>query len=103
MKPIAAFTISIYGLPLFLAALTMTGCASTVDDHPVPLPPTCSVQPEDIRIQLCPRHPVLVLCSDTLQTNFAPGHCDGPDWTDGQQIDGNAWCCDADQNETHTK
>jgi hypothetical protein len=52
------------------------------------------VQLEYIRVQLCPNQPRAVVCSDTTQTNFAPGHCDGPDWTNGMQVTGNAWCCD---------
>jgi len=73
-----------------LVALLLTACAGQVD----PLPKGCAIESEKARLQVCPRQSVFLLCQDVAQTNPIPGHCDGPDWTDGRQETGNAWCCD---------
>lgn len=57
-----------------------------------PLPNGCSVQSENVRTQLCPNQPVAVVCTDVNQTVPRSG-CAGPDWTEGRQVTGNAWCC----------
>lgn len=78
------------GAIILFAALAV-GCSGSVEPT---LPPTCSVQPEHVREQLCPRHESAVVCQSTGQTNFDPARCAGPDYTDGHQVTGNAWCCD---------
>jgi hypothetical protein len=59
------------------------------------LPSGCEVQAEHVRTQLCPGQPIALVCTDAHPPNPVPGHCSGPDWTDGQQVTGNAWCCDS--------
>lgn len=96
MKNITAFTVALTGAALLLITFTMSGCAVSVEgDEPPPLPPGCEVQDEYVRVQLCPKQDISLVCSDVGQTNPYPGHCDGPDWTEGQQTTGTAWCCDA--------
>jgi len=69
----------------------LTACGGSVER--LPMPAGCSVQTEKVRVQLCPRYELGLLCSDVAQTNPAPGVCGGPDWTEGRQETGNAWCC----------
>ncbi len=79
--------------PFSLLAALAVGCGGS-QEPTRELPAGCAVEPEHVRVQLCPRHAEAVVCSDTGQTNFDPARCDGPDWTDGRQVTGNAWCCD---------
>ena len=73
-----------------VAALLLPACAGQVE----PLPSGCRVESEKVRLQVCPHQSAAVICSDVAQTNPMPGHCDGPDWTEGRQVTGNVWCCD---------
>lgn len=80
---------------LFLFAAFAVGCSGSVEPTSE-LPPTCRVEAEYIRLQLCPTRPVLINCGDVSTPNVAPGHCDGP-LLDGKAETGNAWCCDSTQ------
>ena len=71
----------------------LTACGGRTDMVTEPLPQGCTIQKEYIRVQLCPRQALALVCSDVAQTNPAPGVCGGPDWTEGRQETGNAWCC----------
>jgi hypothetical protein len=55
-----------------------------------PLPAGCIVQPEHVRLQLCPDFPVAVTCDNANQTNPDRDACVG--WGQ-QQVTGTAWCC----------
>jgi hypothetical protein len=88
---------------LTIITFLITGCGSAVDPEPVAhqSPEGCEVKEEYIRVQLCPSQDLVVVCMNHLQTNIAPGYCDGPDWTsgpDGHQVTGNAWCCSDSAN-----
>ncbi len=80
---------------LLLAALAVGCGGSSEPTLVVELPPTCRVELEHVRVQLCPSRPVMVNCTNHLQRNVAPGHCGGPDYITWEpQVSGNAWCCD---------
>lgn len=77
---------------LFLALIC--GCSGSVEPPlVVELPPTCRVEAEYIRVQLCQGEPVLVNCTEVSTPNVAPVHCIGP-FGNWRAETGNAWCCD---------
>lgn len=81
------------GFTAGVLAVALLACGAAVDS-PAPLPANCTIQTEEVRIQICPRQSAAVVCSDVAQTNFDPRYCEGPDWTEGHQVTGNGWCCD---------
>jgi len=82
-----------------LSIKLLTACGGAPER--VRLPDDCSTQSERVRLQLCPEAPLGLVCSDVAQTNPYPGVCDGPSWTEGKQVSGNAWCCFADVFEVY--
>lgn len=85
----------------FIAGFTsiaLLHCGARVEDEPRPLPADCTMQAENVRAQLCPAHDYGLLCTSQNPPNPDFIHCGGPDWTEGRQVTGNAWCCDGAPN-----
>lgn len=79
---------------LLLIVLLLTGCSGA--SSPAAPPLGCRVMTAEVRVELCPRWPQGLICQDEETGNPSPGLCTGPDWTNGHQVTGNAWCCNAD-------
>ena len=81
---------------LIILGFVMLGCSGSAVDSK-PLPATCKIEKESVRLQLCPDQDMAIVCSNTAQTNIDEDYCVG--WA-ANQITGNAWCCSKQANFT---
>jgi len=82
-----------YAIVLLVLGLLHCGAPIPPGEPFTPFPDDCEVMTEKVRVQLCPKQPWGVTCLDVSSTNPDPPYCAGPDFTEGKQETGNAWCC----------
>lgn len=79
-----------YTITILALGLLHCGAPTPPGEPFTPFPDDCEVMTEKVRVQLCPKQPWGVLCSDVASTNPDPNYCEGQAL---MQETGNAWCC----------